>query len=167
MPDDEEIERRFLVPTAPPTAGSGTRVVQGYLPIALDGVTLRVRRYGEATVVTVKHGQGLKKAEREVEIAPEVFDALWPLTEGLRIEKTRHELAYCEATIELDCFEGPLAGLVIAEVEFESVNASRNFEPPDWFGRELTDDESYSNRRLAELDAPPGDAREWADPGKP
>jgi len=82
------------------------------------------------------------------------------LTEGLRIEKTRYELAYFEATIELDQFHGRLAGLVVAEVEFESEDASRNFEPPDWFGREVTDDGSYSNRRLAELAAPPGQARD-------
>src|SRR6185437_12757190 len=99
---------------------------------------------------TVKRGRGLDRGEVEVAISAEAFDALWPLTEGRRIEKTRYELPHGDATIEVDEFGGQLEGLLVAEVEFDSREASELFEGPDWLGREVTDDPAYSNRTLAE-----------------
>jgi CYTH domain-containing protein len=46
-----------------------------------------------------------------------VFETLWPLTEGRRIEKTRYELPHGDVTIELDEFGGDLEGLLLAEAE--------------------------------------------------
>jgi CYTH domain-containing protein len=43
----------------------------------------------------------------------------------------------------------------VAEVEFESEAAADEFEPPDWFGPEVTDDPRYANRALA-VDGVPG-----------
>ena len=54
-----------------------------------------------------------------------------------------------DRVIELDLFEGSLEGLIIAEVEFPTVKASRSFAPPAWFGREVTRDARYKNRNLA------------------
>jgi adenylate cyclase len=154
MAADREIERKFLVPEPPPDLDAGTPISQGYLPLASDDTELRVRRKGDATVLTVKSGTGLDRGEREVAIPADVFDTLWPLTEGRRIEKERLELPHGDATIELDRFGGALDGLVVAEVEFESTEASERFEGPPWFGREVTGDPAYSNRSLAERGRP-------------
>ena len=35
---------------------------------------------------------------------------------------------------------GALTGLSVAEVEFATEDAADAFEPPAWFGREVTDD---------------------------
>jgi CYTH domain-containing protein len=43
---------------------------------------------------------------------------------------------------------------MLAEVEFDTREASERFEPPDWLGREVTDDASYGNRSLAECGRP-------------
>lgn len=51
---------------------------------------------------------------------------------------------------ELDVFSGTLAGLVLVEVEFSSDRAMVAFDPPGWFGTEVTDDRRYSNAALAE-----------------
>jgi adenylate cyclase len=115
---------------------------------------LRVRRKGEATVLTVKRGSGLDRGEEEVAISTDAFDALWPLTRGRRIEKRRYEIPHAGAIIELDEFGGELEGLLLAEVEFDTKEASERFEPPDWLGRGVTDDASYGNRRLAERGRP-------------
>jgi adenylate cyclase len=154
MPADREIERKFLVLEPPPNLGAGTPISQGYLPLEGDETELRVRRKGDATVLTVKSGSGLDRGEREVAIPSDVFNTLWPLTEGRRIEKERLELPHGEATIELDRFGGALDGLMVAEVEFDSTDASERFEGPDWFGREVTGDPAYSNRSLAERGRP-------------
>jgi CYTH domain-containing protein len=154
MAGDREIERKFLVAELPADLSAGTRIVQGYLPLVSDDTELRVRRKGDATVLTVKTGAGLDRGEREVAISQEVFDALWPLTEGRRIEKERAELPHGELTIEVDRFSGALEGLLVAEVEFDSADASEHFEPPAWLGPEVTGDPGYSNRSLAEHGRP-------------
>jgi adenylate cyclase len=154
MAAGREIERKFLVSEPPPDLGAGTPISQGYLALTSDEAELRVRRKGDATVLTVKSGAGLDRGEQEVAIPPEVFDALWPLTEGRRIEKERLELPHGDATVELDRFGGALDGLLVAEVEFDSTEASERFEAPEWFGREVTDDPAYSNRSLAERGRP-------------
>ena len=83
-----------------------------------------------------------------------MFETLWPLTEGHRIEKTRYEFPHEDATIELDEFGGGLVGLLVAEVEFDSSKASGAFRGPDWLGREVTEDPDHANRRLAEHGRP-------------
>lgn len=152
-----EIERKFLVTRLPQLdAARTTSIAQGYVAIANDGGEVRVRRRDGACTLTVKRGSGLARGETEIELSPEQFAALWPLTEGARVEKVRHELELGPATVaELDVYAGPLDGLVVAEVEFESEAAASRFSPPDWFGAEVTDDDAYKNRRLA-IDGRPG-----------
>ncbi len=82
------------------------------------------------------------------------FARLWPLTEGRRIEKTRYVIPAEGLSIELDVFSGGLTGLFVAEVEFASETAADAFEPPEWFGAEVTDDARFKNQRLASEGAP-------------
>jgi CYTH domain-containing protein len=149
-----EIERKFLVPAMPDEAGDGIPIQQGYLPLAAVESELRVRRKGDATVLTVKRGRGLERFEHEAKIGADAFEALWPLTEDRRIEKTRYEIPHGDATIELDVYAGDLAGLLVAEVELPSREAAARFEPPAWFGEEVTEDGRYGNRSLAEHGRP-------------
>ena len=110
---------------------------------------VRVRRRAGRSTLTVKRGQGLVRHEEEIAIGRERFDRLWPLTAGRLIEKARHLLPVDGATLELDVYGGDLAGLMVAEVEFDSVEASEAFVPPPWLGEEVTGDERYANRTLA------------------
>ena len=52
-------------------------------------------------------------------------------------------------TAEVDDYEGALAGLLTAEVEFVDEAAAFAFDPPSWLGREVTNDARYANRTLA------------------
>jgi adenylate cyclase len=101
-------------------------------------------------VLAVKGGSGGTRSEEEIEIDAERFARLWPLTEGRRVEKTRHLIpAGAGLTIQLDVYSGGLTGLIIAEVEFGSEGAADGFEPPEWFGAEVTDDARFKNQKLA------------------
>lgn len=143
-----ERERTWLVRRVPGDLPAPTPIRQGYL--AHDGtVAVRVRRRGDRHVATVKGGRGASRVEIEWEVSPEQFEALWPLTEDRRIEKSRHELRIGEVVAELDVFAGALSGLVLVEVEFPDDAAMADFVAPDWFGPEVTDDERYSNVALA------------------
>jgi adenylate cyclase len=100
--------------------------------------------------LTIKSGGGRVRVEEEFQIDERRSASLWPLSEGRRVSKTRYRLPGGGGlTIEVDVYTGDLSGLVTAEVEFSSEAASDEFEPPDWFGRELTEDHRYSNRSLA------------------
>jgi adenylate cyclase len=111
---------------------------------------VRVRRREGSATLTVKGAGGRSRVEEELDIDGERFERLWPLTEGRRIEKTRYEIPAGDGlTIELDVYSGDLAGLIVAEVEFDSEDAADRFSGPDWLGREVTDDKRYKNQRLA------------------
>jgi CYTH domain-containing protein len=51
--------------------------------------------------------------------------------------------------IEVDVYEGDLEGLIVAEVEFDSEERARGFEPPAWLGDDVTGDERFLNENLA------------------
>lgn len=56
--------------------------------------------------------------------------------------------------VDVDVFLDDHAGLIVAEVEFDSDDAMAAFEPPDWFGREVTDDDAFTNAALAARRSP-------------
>lgn len=150
-----EIERRFLIDELPLGPGAGVRLRQGYL--ALDaGVAVRVREAGTDHVLTIKGGEGLTRTEVECPLAPDQFEALWLLTGDRRIDKTRYRVPVGTHTAEVDAFAGALGGLFIAEVEFASEDEAAGFEPPAWFGREVTGEPAWGNAALAVHGRPPG-----------
>jgi adenylate cyclase len=147
-----EIERKFVIERTPPDLErfASSEIQQGYVAVDADGTEVRVRRRDGEAALTIKQGTGRTRAEEELEIGNERFDALWALTEGRRVQKRRYLIPAGEgATIELDVYSGELEGLVVAEVEFADERAANAFEPPDWFGREVTDDARYKNQALA------------------
>jgi CYTH domain-containing protein len=152
-----EIERKFVPSAAPPDLARhrSEAIQQGYLAVAGDGVEVRVRRRGEATLLTVKSGPAQVRVEEEIPIDARRFEALWALTEGRRLSKTRHYVPLGDLVLEVDVYDEALAGLVTVEIEFPSIEASAQFTPPDWLGPEVTGDRRYANQSLATLSAPP------------
>jgi adenylate cyclase len=144
-----EVERKFLVSESPELGDTeSNEIEQGYLAVGAEG-EVRLRRKGEKLVLTAKRGSGLSREEAEIELDRESFEGLWQLTEGRRLHKRRHLIPDGDLTIELDVYEGDLAGLLVAEIEFGSEDQARQFEPPEWIGEEVTGDERYLNETLA------------------
>ena len=154
-----EIERKFIVDELPVglLRDDGTHLRQGYL--AEDGdVSLRVRIAGESATLTVKAGRGRSRTEVEVPISNSQAEALWPLTEGRRVVKTRWRVPLGDAArlvAEVDDYHDDLDGLRTVEVEFESDKLADSFVPPSWFGREVTADAAWTNAALARDGRPP------------
>ena len=150
-----EIERRFLVEGDAwrDAATCARRLVQGYLARE-DGVTVRLRLSDDRARLTIKGPGGLVRPEFEYDIprddAAAMLDAL---CDGRRLAKMRHDVPHGGLVWEVDVFEGPLAGLVIAEVELPA--ADHPLPLPPWAGREVTDDPRYANAVLASCHAPP------------
>jgi adenylate cyclase len=155
-PSGVEIERKFLVDHLPARLGEGDEIEQGYLAVGEDGVEVRIRRRGDTTVLTVKSGPGMVRTEEEFAIDARRFESLWPLTDERRVSKTRHLVPLDDGvTAELDVYSGAHDGLLTAEIEFPSVEASEAFDPPAWLGQEVTGDARYANQALALQGRPP------------
>jgi CYTH domain-containing protein len=147
-----EIERKFLVADRPDLDDhQGDEIDQGYLALAgaSGGAEVRLRRRGNETVLTVKSAGGRTRVEEEIELDSQRFDSLWPLTDGRRVRKVRYVLDHGDLEIELDVYGDELDGLVVAEVEFPDEDAADEFEPPAWFGDEVTEDKAFRNATLA------------------
>jgi CYTH domain-containing protein len=150
-----EIERKFLLRErpGPEVLGPGTTLRQGYLAEEGD-VEVRLRVEDGAATLTVKAGRGRSRTEVEVPVDPADAEALWAHTGGRRIDKVRHRVPVPGGVAEVDVYGGALAGLLVAEVEFDSEAASEAFEPPAWFGPEVSGERGWSNAALARHGAP-------------
>lgn len=152
-----EIERKFLVSKVPDLGGhEAVSIEQGYLTLADAGAEVRLRRKGDELLLTVKGGKGRERAEVELNVTEEQFDELWGLTEDKRLVKTRVTAPLGDFEVELDLFGGVLEGLIVAEIEFPDEASADSFEPPAWFGREVTGEDAYLNESLATKDGVSG-----------
>ena len=143
-----EIERKFTVKSLPADLADYPckTIEQGYL---CTRPVLRVRRKGEEYWLTCK-GEGLLvREEHEFPLDEMAYHHLLAKADGRIITKERYHIPCGAYTIELDVFGGDLAPLVIAEVEFPSVEAANSFVPPDWFDADVTEDPAYSNSNLS------------------
>ena len=165
-----EIERKYLADPSGLTLSAYPKkeMSQGYL--STDPV-IRIRRSNDNYILTVKSGGLLAREEFETDLTKEQFDRLSAKVEGTFLSKTRYLIPYSSAdsgivpdtevpassgreyTIELDLFHDALDGLVYAEVEFDSVEEANAFTPPAWFGKEVTEDGSFTNAALSRLSA--------------
>lgn len=149
-----EIERKFLVTGLPNTAQCKKREIeQGYLSTGYNEIRIRmsVGSGNIAYTLTTKHGSGLMREEIEIPITSYDYKRLRPLCIGIRIEKTRYKyLEYTQDTMftyTIDVYKN--FHLVVVEVEFKTKQAAIDFTPPDWFGKEVTNDRKYCNKNIA------------------
>jgi CYTH domain-containing protein len=157
-PTTTEIEKKYRVSRIPRDVErlTGTLIEQGYLAISADETEIRLRRKGDRFFQTVKKGRGLVRTEVEIELTEAQFARLWPMTAGRRLSKLRYEIPLAGNVCDLDVFRKPLSGLVLAEVEFSTIEDSRRFVPPDWFDEDVTEDDRYKNKHLATRGMPSG-----------
>jgi adenylate cyclase len=146
----QEIERKFLVNEIPADFCKSKHfdISQGYLVVEKE-YEIRLRKKGNSYFQSVKLGHGLQREEVEIKMSAEQFNVLWPLTQKKRLEKIRYEMNIDGYCIELDVYKNNLTNLITAEVEFKTIEDSRFFSPPNWFGPEVTGISEYSNKYLA------------------
>lgn len=139
-----EIERKFLVQADDwrTKCVKSVRLRDG-LVIASDGRKLRVRIADDQATLTIK-GARMGPGRDEFEYPIPLEDAERLLAQhcsGRLLIKTRHLVSEEGYLFEVDVYEGPLAGVIIAEIELSSPNQA--FPRPAWLGEEVTGKPEY------------------------
>lgn len=147
-----EIERKFLITSNSyrEQASSKAVLTQGYLS-SNSARTVRIRLSDQTGYITIKgksNESGLSRFEWEKEISKSEAEALLELCEETLISKTRFKVRIEDHLFEVDEFDGPNKGLVIAEVELGSEDEV--FSKPNWLGAEVTGDKKYYNSNLSQ-----------------
>ena len=113
---------------------------------------VRVRRSNDYYILTYKGKGMMVREEYNLPLNEEAFLHLKEKIDGRLIQKRRYLIPLApKYTIELDVFEGDLAPLLLAEVEFETEEEANNFTPPEWFGEDVTFSGKYHNSQLSKL----------------
>ena len=142
-----EIERKYLIHVLPENLEHfPCRLIeQGYL--CTDPV-VRIRKQDQEYFLTYKGKGQMIREEYNLPLNQSSYEHLLPKADGICISKKRYLIPWNPYTIELDVFEKSLAPLIIAEVEFPSVEEANAFTPPDWFDQDVTRDPAYHNSNL-------------------
>ena len=144
-----EIERKYLIEQLPENYNTFPfhQIEQGYLSTR---PVVRIRRQDNDFFLTYKSGGLMVREEYNLPLTLEAYYHLREKADGLLITKKRYLIPYNERlTIELDVFEGDLAPLILAEVEFDTEAEANAFTPPEWFGEDVTFSSKYHNSTLS------------------
>lgn len=148
-----EVERKFLLAAIPSGASLLAHITDHYV----SNTTLRLRRVQTEHEVTFKLGQKLRAHPHETRV---IFHTSFYLSEAEyvflastlpshRLEKRRFRFHEETRPMSIDQFQGPLEGLVMAEVDFGSEGDPPFFAMPSFALAEVTDDERFTGGRLA------------------
>lgn len=144
-----EIERKFLLKSLPGNLNDYPfhQIEQGYL--CTDPV-VRIRRQDEEYYLTYKSRGLMVREEYNLPLTKDAYEHLLPKIDSILISKKRYLIPLdSRLTIELDIFEGELAPLILAEVEFPTEEDANSFTPPEWFGEDVTYSTDYHNSVLS------------------
>ncbi|MDD3412917.1 MAG: CYTH domain-containing protein [Lachnospiraceae bacterium] len=144
-----EIEKKFLIKKIPEniTSYSYHIIEQGYL---CTNPVVRIRKQDYEYYLTYK-GKGMMiREEYNLPLTKDAYEHLLEKVDGNIISKIRYLIPLPDdLTVELDLFKSPNPNLILAEVEFPSEEAADSFQPPSWFGEEVTKDSKYHNSNMS------------------
>ena len=146
-----EIERKYLISSVPFALSSYPcrKIEQGYLSTA---PVVRIRRDNNDYILTYKSKGMMIREEYNLPLTEKAYLHLLPKIDGRLIRKKRYMIPLSDIlTIELDLFEGDLAPLILAEVEFPDETSANTFCAPDWFGKDVTFSGEYHNSNLSKM----------------
>ena len=171
-----EIERKFTVKELPADLDKYpcNRIEQAYLNVR---PAIRVRRQDDIYYMTYKAEKNSSAAsdigqtEYNMPLDAASYEHMAAKADGNVIRKNRYliplnsdgfdevylnshpELSQAinsgDIKIELDVFDAPFEGRILAEVEFSSEEDAQNYNPASWFLEDVTGNPLYSNAHMS------------------
>lgn len=145
-----EIERKFIPKDLPENLNEYEhhKIEQAYLNTA---PVVRIRKQDDEYYLTYKGGGMMAREEYNLPLNEKSYLHLLEKADGNIITKTRYLIPINDGslTAELDIFEGKFAGMLLVEVEFNSVEQADAFQKPSWFGEDVTHNKMYHNSYLS------------------
>lgn len=163
-----EIERKFTIRQLPDNLSSFTCLHMEQAYLCTDPV-VRIRKENDDYYLTYKGKGLLAREEANLPLHAEGYAHLLEKADGLIIKKDRYLIPIetpvfdqsvladlgidklpdnLQLKIELDVFQNP-AGLIMAEVEFPSVELANAYQMPDWFLEDVTNNKAYHNSNIS------------------
>ena len=145
-----EIERKYLIDQLPDNYQDypSRLIEQAYL---CTEPVVRIRKENDTYYLTCKSKGLMAREEYSLPLTASAYEHLLTKADGIVLTKRRYLIPLDKTgyTIEMDVFEGSYQGLVLAEVEFPTLEEAEHFTPPSWFGRDVTFSGEYQNSRLS------------------
>lgn len=153
-----EIEKKYTLKSLPEDLESyPCKIIeQAYLNTS---PVVRIRRSNDSYSLTYKGSGLMAREEYDLPLDEASYLHLLEKADGNVISKRRYvipiedpqfddsyrPLVTPKLSIELDIFAPPIAPLIMAEVEFPSMEMADAFVPPAWFDEDVTNDPEYHN----------------------
>jgi CYTH domain-containing protein len=160
--ENMEIEKKYTIKKLPDNLEQyECKVIkQAYLNTS---PVVRIRQSNDKYTLTYKGAGLMAREEYNLPLDRASFEHLLKKADGNIISKKRYIIPIEEPKfndsclpivnpglkIELDIFDEPFAPLVMAEVEFSSVELAEAFIAPDWFDEDVTNNVEYHNSYMS------------------
>jgi adenylate cyclase len=132
-----ELEKTYLAKYFPPNlvGCANEELLDIYIPISSVHPILRIRKKGNHHEITkkspVNEGDASHQTEHTIRLSKEEYDILSKIP-GKKVEKIRYYYDFKGRIAEIDVFQDALAGLVLIDFEFATVEEKDAFKMPDF-----------------------------------
>ncbi len=149
----EELERTYLAKELPADLYTATskEMIDIYVPASAAHPDLRIRKRGDRYEITRKRpiveGDSSRMLEITIPLDAAEFEE-FAVIRGKRVEKRRYVYTNEGRAYEVDVFTGDLAGLVLVDIEFQTVAEKDAFTPPSFCLVEVTQEKFLAGGML-------------------
>lgn len=146
----DEIERKFLVKKLPDLSRLKPYHYERYYLERGKGAEERIQFVnGKYEWEKKIEKSALERSTEKKEISKSQFNALKMKAAEAII---RDSYQFSEGPkVSIKIYSGRFEGLVRAEIEFESIEEAKKFQPPEWMGKEITQSSLGRDAKLLDL----------------
>lgn len=147
----EEIERKWILKSLPSEVTGQTPVqYERHFLFIGNGIEIRIQKKGDKFEFERKvENNDLTRTGQEFEITESEFNHLKKNAIASLLRESYLITGTPEISIKV--YKGIHTGLIRAEVEFNDEDSAKGFNPPSWFGQEVTDTDLGKDKKLSQL----------------
>lgn len=148
-----ELEKTYLAKYLPKglTSSKSKEIVDIYIPISREHSKFRIRKNGDKYEITKKiqldKNDASRQTEHTIPLDSEEYAVLASIP-GRKVEKIRYYYEFQSKIAEIDVFQGELAGFVLVDFEFNSIEELEKFTLPDFCLADVTQEEFVAGGKL-------------------